>query len=276
MVTGLSIFFMAISLLIGICFPIGLAIYFYKKDRVSISVIFLGALTFTVFQILTRIPILNYIQSQQWFIEFSSNFALLWIFLGLTAGVFEELGRFIMYKLFMKKKLSRSNAIAFGIGHGGIEAVLLLSIPMVNNIVLSIMINNGIFAEKIAPTLPLAQAIQIKNALTSTAPYMFAMGGIERILAIVIQIAFSVLVMYGVKTGKFRYVVYAILAHMLVDTPIGFLSKAGVGIWGIEAFVAVCAMIGYIYIKKSKQTFKSLEPVEEVLWEAKDEEEQPV
>lgn len=259
MVSGVSIFFMIASILAVMLLLAGLIIYYYKRDKISIFAIILGVLTFIIFQILTRIPLLSLLQTQEWFISFSSNFALLWIFLGLTAGIFEEMGRFIMMKLFMRKKLSRANGIAFGIGHGGIEAILLFMLPMVNNLIISFAINAGTYSTKIAPNLPLMQSIQIEKALISTAPIMFTLGGVERILAITIQIAFSVLVMHGVKTGKFRYVIYAILAHMAVNTPLGFLQRMGIGSWGIEIFVAICALVGLVYIKKSKASFGKLE-----------------
>ena len=43
------------------------------------------------------------------------------LFLGFTAGLFEEVGRYLAFTTILKKRLDWKNAVAFGIGHGGIE-----------------------------------------------------------------------------------------------------------------------------------------------------------
>lgn len=48
MVSGLSIALMAITLLIVFVFPIGLWIYFYKREKISGIAVLVGALTFFV------------------------------------------------------------------------------------------------------------------------------------------------------------------------------------------------------------------------------------
>ena len=64
----------------------------------------------------------------------------------------------------------------------------------VNNLIMSSMINSGIFDKSIAPLLPEGQAEYIKNALVSTLRFIFCWG-IERIFAMGAHIAFSILVL---------------------------------------------------------------------------------
>ena len=50
------------------------------------------------------------------------------IFLGFTAGLFESVGRWVGYKWWFRNSLPYdwAHGVAFGIGHGGIEAVALV------------------------------------------------------------------------------------------------------------------------------------------------------
>ena len=255
MISSLSIVAMFASVLISFGIPIGLTIYMVKKEHASMKAVLVGALVFFIFQVATRIPLLQIISKQAWYFRMSSNVILLGLFLGLTAGIFEEIGRFLGFKL-LKNKLSWSNGIAFGIGHGGIEAILLVGISNLNNIIYSIMINYGTFDTAIASKLPAETAYLIKSQLINLSPSMFLAGGVERIFAMTVQIAFSLLVLYGVMSKKFLYVVYAILLHGLVDAPLVVLMSKGINIWAIEGFIALCAAIGIYYINKSKEIFR--------------------
>ena len=50
---------------------------------------------------------------------------LYYVYAALAAAVFEETGRLIAMKFWMKKWLDFPNALMYGIGHGGVEAILL-------------------------------------------------------------------------------------------------------------------------------------------------------
>lgn len=256
MVSNVSIIFMVVSLLICLFVPIGLAVFAYKKYRISIKAVLIGALIFFVFQIVLRIPLLTFISKQHWYQWMAENTLLIALFLGLTAGLFEEIGRFIGYKLFLKEQLEWKNGIAFGIGHGGIEAVLITGMTMVNNIVLSFMINTGGYGALVGARLPAASAQAIKNSLISGAPYTFAIGGVERIFAIAVQIALSLLILYGVMNRKTIYLLYAILLHALIDAPVVYMGMKGYGILIIEGLVALMALIAIFYIIRSGEIFR--------------------
>lgn len=255
MVSSLSITFMIVSAIISIFIPIALVIYLIKKKGASLKAVLIGALTFFVSQMLLRIPLLQLLQTMDWFKSLGSNVFLASIFLGITAGLFEEIGRFVSFKFLLKNKLNWINGIAFGVGHGGIEAILLVGIGNINNIIYSMMINSGMFDSAMAAALPAEIAGLLKDQLLNLEPYVFLLGGIERIFALIIQITFSLLVLYGVMNKSFKYVIYAILLHMVVNAPLGILSSMGISVIGIEVFVGICATIGLVFIIKSKSMF---------------------
>ncbi len=264
MVSNTSILFMILSGIIALLLPIILTIYACKKHKASIKAVLVGALTFFIFQVVTRFPLLTFLGKQNWYQVMTTNIFLIALFLGLTAGIFEEIGRFISFKFLLKDKLNWENALAFGIGHGGIEAIILLGIASINNVVYSLLINSGAFDSTISANLPIEVANNIKEQLINTSPILFLAGGIERVFAITIHIALSIIVLYGVKLKQFKYVIYAILLHTLVNTPSAILSLKKVNFWVIESFIGILAVIGFIFIIKSKEIFKAKFDEEEI------------
>ncbi|MCL2381148.1 MAG: YhfC family intramembrane metalloprotease [Treponema sp.] len=212
----LSIVFMFVSTFISIGLPIVLFYLFYKKYSARVLPLIFGILVFTIF-IFTIIRNIN--------ILVITHFTLLerpflFILYGvLMAGIFEETARFISFKVLQKKYNKVGTALAYGIGHGGIEAVLIVGLTMIANIVFSFNINVGGFQDITGDN---AQIVQI---LATTPPIMFLAGGIERISVIGIHLSLSVLVFYSViSKDKLWLFPLAILIHILVNIPAGLFQ----------------------------------------------------
>ena len=63
---------------------------------------------------------------------------------GFMAGLFEETGRYLAFAFALKKYRAKNvNALMYGAGHGGFEAIVITGFTMINNITWSLMINNG-------------------------------------------------------------------------------------------------------------------------------------
>lgn len=257
MVSNITIAFMSISLLISFGLPVILTVYIIRHEKASFKAVLVGALVFFVFQIVIRMPLLQVISRQTWYFKMSSSMLLVGLFLGLSAGLFEEIGRFLGFKYLLKNKLTWENGIAYGIGHGGIEAILLVGLSNLNSIIFSILINNGLLESTLANRLSPDIVYSIKYQLISITPALALAGGLERLFTIIVHIAFSIIVLYGVMSKEFKYVVYAIFAHTLINAPLPILMSRGVNIWIIEAYIGVFAAIGLYIIIKSKEYFSS-------------------
>lgn len=205
--------------------PLGTAVYLCVKKRRFIKPLLLGAATFLLFQVLTRLPVLQLILSKEpWFILMSLNQPLLYsLFLGFTAGLFEEGGRYIMMRLFMKKTLDAKSALAFGLGHGGLEAVLLVGIN--------------------------SAAVLFFMADMANAPLMLA-GGLERLFALCLHCCWSLLIAKGVRESRPLALPLAVAAHTLIDAFASYASIEGVNIWIIELALLLCATPAVLFIKK--------------------------
>lgn len=256
MVSNLSIAFMMVSMLTCFLLPVILTIYFYKKQKISLMAVLIGVLVFLISQVAIRIPLLTLLGRQTWYVGMSQNIYIIAIFLGLTAGLFEEVGRYIAMRFFMKKNLSWKNGVAFGIGHGGIEAIVLVGLTLLNYIVMSFMINSGIFDSMIAVQLPAETANQIKTMLAEAPAINSLAGGLERVMTMSLQIGFSVMVMYAVKFKKPIFLLWAILAHTLVDAPVVILGSMGLNVWTIELLIVVFAAVALFYTLKAKKLFE--------------------
>lgn len=250
MVSTLSMLGMLFSILVCFLLPLGLAIYFYKKERIFIGAIFIGALVFAVFQLLTRIPLLQWAGTQEWFVQMSNNTLIMTLFLALTAALFEETGRLIGFKFILKNRLEWKNGIAFGIGHGGFEAIAIVGLANINNIVFSTLINSG-QTDKLSAGLPPETYAYVVDQLTNSSSAIFFIGGLERIMTIVIHIAFSLIVLYGVMNRKYIYWLYAVILHTLLNSPVVLLQNYG--IWVVEAILFVMFLIALVFIVKSKK-----------------------
>lgn len=180
------------TILVSLVLPILAALAISSRIKHSLRPVILGALTFTFFQLLTRMPLIQVVlPSIPYYNEFAaSNHLIIVIFMGVTAGLFEEFGRFIVMKKFLKNQNDTMSAVAFGIGHGGIEAILIVGI-------------NSIFI--------------LLYQLPFIVPAQMFTAGIERLLTLMLHIGLSIMVMKSVREHNFKWVFLAFVVHSLVD-----------------------------------------------------------
>lgn len=228
--TGIII---SLMFLIVLCFavPIGGFVYLSIKKRHVAKPFFVGMLVFFIFQLVIRIPIVQIVLPQTaWFAAMSGNPWLYGLFLGGTAAIAEELGRYVAVRFLLKKNRRYVDGVAYGLGHGGIEAMLLIGVNNIANLV--VLLDGSSF---LAPVI----AGQLSYGAIFTVIY-------ERIFAMALQVGLSLLVFYCVRSKKWRYLVYALVIHTIVDAAIVILPGAfGLSGFWIEAvlFLATAGLI---------------------------------
>lgn len=241
---------MVFSLVVSIGVPVVLLIVISKKTHAKISSFFIGCGIFVGFALILE-QILHTIVLGMAGTVIQGNVYLYGLYGGLAAALFEETGRFIAMKFCMKKSLDRGNALMYGIGHGGAEAILILGLTSINNLITSIMINSGAIQLTMAalPSDLQETTFQQLTVLWQLPAWQFYMGGVERLSAIVLQIGFSVLMYAAVKTGRKKYLIGAYLAHFAAD----FLTVVFVSIipiWAVElALIVIAAIMGACAVK---------------------------
>ncbi|MEG0843509.1 MAG: YhfC family glutamic-type intramembrane protease [Romboutsia sp.] len=247
MVDTSVIVFLVISVLICFLIPLISFIYFVKSKNHTIKPFLIGILMFFISQIVIRIPILTYVlPNTMWFIKMSMNPWVYGIFLGLTAGIFEEVARYIGFKYILKNNNRYIDGISYGFGHGGIEAILITGVSLFSTLIFAIMLNKG-------ANLP-EEVYTMMVSLTETDAFL---GGFERICAITIHIGLSIIVLYSVQKRKIIYLGIAILIHTIVNAPIViFPAIFNIGVIGAELYIFVCALILGLLVLCSKKYFK--------------------
>jgi len=223
-----TILFCVLTLFVSLFLPVLLLVVFAIRNRKQgiVSAWLLGAAGFFVTQILIRLPILTALQSQSWFLSFAQNQLFGYAFsLAFTAGLFELAGRFAVAKI-LRRNLTYRRSLAAGFGHGGIEAMILIGMTYVNNLIYIVMINSGAFDTMITQTaamgVDVAQLDLIRTQLISTSPLLFALAGFERILAMIGHTAMSLVVCYGVSHQKTApCLLICLCIHTLMDLAAG-------------------------------------------------------
>lgn len=210
-----------------LCFGIpiiGILLLRRRADRV-LKPFLLGMAAFVISQMLLRIPLLQLVLPNfKWFLSLQVQTYAYGLFLGLSAGVFEESARLIFLKYFLKGRTSLTDGLAFGFGHGGIEAMLLVGINSIAALILYPMGNLN---------------------LAGSGYLTLLLGGIERIFAISFHIGATLVVLYGIRVHKaFRYVILSILLHGLTDSLIVILPAAfAIGTIGLELYVMIISFM---------------------------------
>jgi len=250
MISSMTLIACFVSLFNSLLLPIiAIAVLSFKnREGKLVSAWALGAAGFFVTQVLIRIPVLTVLQSQPWFVAFSENHLFLYAFaLAFTAGLFELAGRFVVAKL-LSKNLTCKRGLAAGMGHGGIEAMILVGMTYLNNILYIIMINNGTFdavvAEGIQAGADVSAMLQLKDTFLSSSPALFLLGGFERLLAMIGHTAMSLIVCYGVHTGKpLKCALICLGIHTLIDLTAGISLLAGSVLSQTTAYVIIYSLL---------------------------------
>lgn len=201
--------------------PLLLLVYFKRRKGAEVLPFFVGCAVFVLFALVIE-GALNYLFSTT---ETGKKvLANVWTYAlygGLMAGVFEETGRFIAFKTVLRKRLENdANALSYGAGHGGIEAIITVSVTYFTYIVFAVMINSGM-GSLLTQSLPAEQAEAMKTVFDQLAeqPWWYYLAAIlERSIAIIGHICLSVLVWFAAKKrGKFLLFPLAILLHAAMD-----------------------------------------------------------
>ena len=232
-----------------IALPILLWIYFTRKFALSWKLVLAGALTFIASQVL-HIPLVFGMSS------FLQTLPLLVnaIILGLLAGCFEETARYILFKYILKTARSWKEGLLVGLGHGGIEAMLLGLLAAVSFVTLLGYRSIDLSTVPSIPADQLELARQQVEAYWSAPWYMALMGFVERIFAICLHVSLSVMVLYAIVYRKPIWFWLALLWHAFVDAVAVYVGQE-VGILALEGIVAVFALISLWIVLNMRNKF---------------------
>ncbi len=235
--------------LLMILLPVGLGIYLTRRWKMGWGLWFIGAGTFVLSQVghipfntvagllLNRTPLVQLPPAGQ--LIFNA------VFLGLSAGLFEELSRWAMFRWWARDARSWRTGILTGAGHGGAEAIIFGFLALLAYAQLAALRGTDLAAFVPADQLALAQ--QQMAAYWSMTWYDSMLGAVERMFTIPVQIAFAVIVLQSFTRRRAYWVWLAVGYHTLIDAT-AVLAVKYVGVYGTEAIVAGFSVLSVIII----------------------------
>ena len=223
--------------------------YARKKYKINFAVLGLGAVAFFASsQVLEKIVHLLVLHPQKdGTVPLMTENPLLYVIYGVCmAALFEETARLVFFKWLEKKRsLEDSDALAYGLGHGGLELLYLGMGSLISLLILFSLLESS--NPDLANLLP-KNTLETVQSLSGWQVYLL---GVERVLALVMQIGLSFWVYQAVRQKKWIYLVAAYGLHALFDlapslSQVGWLSNPLL----VEGLLAVEVII-FIYFTKS-------------------------
>ena len=222
MTTGKIIMMVSVAALTA-AVPLGLMGYLHHKKGARWFPFLTGAVFFPLFAMGLERVFHSLVLGSPLGGAISGNIWLYALYGGLAAGIFEEAGRLAAFRLVLKDRREPVTALSYGLGHGGMEAFLLVGLTMIANLSLGLAHAAG--------TLP-----------PEAAEMMFFWAGFERMPAIILHVSNSVLVFASVWTGRRWLFPAAILTHAAVNF-IAVTSASALPVAATELLVLACSLL---------------------------------
>ena len=226
------------------------AIWFSKKKyKINLSVLGLGAVAFFVSsQVLEKIVHLIVLHPQKdGTVPLMTENPLLYVIYGICmAALFEETVRLVFFKWLEKKRaLEDSDALAYGLGHGGLELLYLGMGSLISLLIFFSLLESS--NPDLATLLP-KNTLETVQSLSVWQVYLL---GVERVLALVMQIGLSFWVYQAVRQKNWIYLVTAYGLHAFFDlapslSQVGWISNPLL----VEGLLAVEVVL-FVYFTKT-------------------------
>jgi len=238
-----------------IAMPVGLAIFLIRRWKLSGDIWWIGFVTFVISQV-GHIPFnagAGLVLNRTGLVYWSPVAQLLFnaVFLGLSAGLFEEGARYFVLRFWAKEARSWRTGTLFGAGHGGSEAIILGLLALVNYGAWMVMRSPQGFDWFLSSGLipgTQAQDVQQQLAAVWSLPWVYSLlPALERLLAIPIQICLALLVLQGFIRKQWFWFWVSVLFHAIVDGTAVLLSRY-LGVYWTEAVVAGFSIFSLVVI----------------------------
>ena len=235
--------------------PVALGFLLTRRFKLSWGLFWIGGITFifsqvghipfnAVLTILFQKGILP-LPPQSWRLMFNA------VILGLSAGLWEELSRYAMYRWWAKEARSWRKGILLGAGHGGMEAILLGALVLYGLAQMIALRNSDLVGILPADQIPLG--LQQIRAYWSAPWGITLLGAVERALTIPFHIGCSVIVLQAFTRKQARWIWLAVGWHALSDAAIAVyagtkLASFSWGPYAIEGLVALSTLVSLVVL----------------------------
>lgn len=237
--------------LLMLALPVGLGLYLTRRFQLGWRLWWIGAATFVLSQV-GHIPF-NAMLTQlfqrgllptpapEWGLIFNA------VVLGLSAGLWEESARYAAYRWWAREARTWKRGLLLGAGHGGIEAILLGVLVLVNFFILAALRTSDLSG--LVPSEQLELASQQIQAYWSTPLSLVLLGAVERVFAIILHLTLSLLVLQVFIRRRFYWLAASIAWHALANAVAVYMA-ATYGPLAAEGALAVNTLLCLVVIAK--------------------------
>jgi len=253
-----------LNFIIMIGAPIALWLWLARQWKLGWKLVLWGALMFAASQLL-RMPLLFGLTElfRHGALPQPPEWAGLWfnlVVLCLTAGLFEETARWAGYRWLVKEARTWRQAIVYGAGHGGIEAILLglaVAVAFAQFVALQ---NVELSALPVPAEQQALLAQQIKDFWAAPWP-LTLLGGVERVFALCLHVCLSVMVLQAFTRQNNKWLAAAIGWHALAN----FIGVGATQFYGPvigEMCIGIIAAISLLIVFRLRDSQSGETPAE--------------
>ncbi len=224
------------ALALSLLFPVLVFLVCRKRMTLSWRNIAIGAATFFLFALVLE-------QALHYFVFKVNPTTIAWIgaspwnyvIYGIAAAaLFEEVGRYIAMRLLVKDTGTPGTPVAYGIGHGGIEAWILGALAQFQFLMAGLMLNQGKLESSLSGSVPAGQIAALRHQLETVGFFDVAYGGVERVIAVLAHIFFSLLVWKAVSERKIVWLFAAMAAHATLNVAPAMVQSGLLGLFPMQ------------------------------------------
>ncbi|MBR3560598.1 MAG: YhfC family intramembrane metalloprotease [Oscillospiraceae bacterium] len=262
MVTTATLVWLAIGAVFSFALPIGLLIWWRKTRKAKLAPFFVGALIWFVFAG-TLEPLLHsaaLLGDHALARAIAGSPYLYMLYGGLAAGIFEETGRYVAFRWLIGKRRNpeRDTAVTYGIGHGGIEAMLTLGATYATMIVVALFLRRGDQSAALAMMGAETMSTYLA-ALGQLTPGTALLAMFERAGAMILHIALSIFVFLAARDRtQWTWFPFAIALHAIADMPAALYQRGMLPLAAVEIWTWVVAL--YALRSARKQYLEAMDP----------------
>ena len=235
---------------LAITIPVVLIVAWKMYTKRSLVPFWVGIMVFIAFsRMLEMIPhSLCLLSSNPVSKAINGNVVLYVIYAATVAALFEETGRYLAFRFVLTKHPNKETAVTYGIGHGGIECVLVLGVTYIQYYAYGQLINSGSMDKMLSAYKDSSQSVDALNQLITNIKGVTKMtcymADLERISAMMVQIALSILVFQAVYVAGKKYMYWvAVALHFLTDVPAALYQKGVLKLLPTEIILFVYAAL---------------------------------
>jgi len=234
----------ALNALLMMVMPILLGVFLARRLSLRWGLFGVGAATFIASQVV-HIPLNSGLTAlfagkilpappDAWKLPFNA------VVLGLTAGLCEEIARYLVYRYWIKSARTWREALMFGAGHGGVEAIILGALVALTFVNLVFLRDVDVAALPVPADQQALAAKQIAE-YWSAPWYATLLGAVERAFSLCFHLSAAVLVLQAFRRNNRLWLGAAILWHAAVDA-VSVYAVGRLGVYWTEAIVGVFAL----------------------------------